>query len=386
MSAHKKSMADIWKEIEKQHGDEGLYSGDSNMTTYSDAISTGSYALDDALGIWGIPKGHIIQYAGFESSGKTLLSLLTISEWQKQDPQNWAMFIDAEFSFDQEWAKSLGVDVSRLYVYRENKAVKIFDRLVGIPGKPNKQGEIKKIKPGILDIELETGGTGLGIIVIDSIAAMQVPMEEASRAGKANIALMARFLPPELRKISPLLTQTGVSLIAINQLRFRPDVMYGDPTDSPGGTALKYACAQMINFGMINSKESRIEEGGMQVGHMIRAKVQKNKKAPPFRNAEFSIKYTEGIVNKNVEIRNLGAKYGVIQRPNLKIWELDGVKYNGKDAIADALKDESLQLSIFQRIKEAKAVFKPSALVDIPQEEENETNDSEDTEKLEVEE
>lgn len=354
----KKTMADIWKEMEKQHGDEGLFAGNADMTIYEAAISTGSLGLDDALGIWGISKGHIVQYAGFESSGKTLLSLCTIAEWQRQHPDNWAMFIDAEYSFDQDWAESLGVDTSRLYLYRENKASKIFDRLVGIPSKPDKNGVVKKVKPGILDTELETGGTGLGIIVIDSIAAMQVPMEEGSKAGKANIALMARFLPPELRKLTPLLTATGVTLIAINQLRYKPDVIYGDPTDSPGGTALKFACAQMVNLGMIRSKESRIEEEDEQVGHMIRAKVQKNKKAPPFRSVEFAIKYTEGIVNRNIELRDLGARYGVIERPNNKVWVLDGVKYNGKDAIADALLDEELQLSVLQRVKDAKKNFK----------------------------
>ncbi|KKN17599.1 hypothetical protein LCGC14_0964320 [marine sediment metagenome] len=351
----KKSMADVWKEIEKQHGDEGLYAGDSDMTTYSEALSTGSYALDDALGIWGMPKGHMVQFAGFEQSGKTLMSLAAVAEWQKLDTANWAMFIDAEFSFHQDWAEKIGVDTSRLYVYRENKASKIFDRLIGVPGKPNKKpGEVKKVKSGILDIELETGGTGLGIIVLDSVVSMIVPMEESSKPGKANIALMARFLPPELRKLTPLLTATGVLFIAINQLRFRPDVMYGDPTNAPGGQALKHVCSQMINFGMIKGKDSKIEEGGEQVGHHIRAKVQKNKKAPPFREAKFSIKYLEGVVDRNIEIRDIGARYGVIDRPNNKVWELDGVKYNSKDAMAEALKDEELQLSVFERVKEAK--------------------------------
>jgi recombination protein RecA len=376
----KKSMADIWKEMEKQHGDEGLFVGNANMTTYEAAISTGSWALDDALGVWGIPKGHIVQYAGFESSGKTLLSLCTIAEWQKENPDNWAMFVDAEFSFDQDWAASLGVDLSRLYVYRENRASKIVERLVGVPGKPDKNtGAIKKIKQGLLDVELEYGGTGLGIVVIDSIAAMQVPMEEASKAGKANIALMARFLPPELRKITPLLTATGVTLIAINQLRFKPDVMYGDPTDSPGGTALKFACSQMINLARINSKDSKEEIDGQQVGHMIRAKVQKNKKAPPHREAEFSIRYTEGIINRHVELRDLAARYGIIERPNNKVWVLDGVKYNGKDAMANALLDEELQLSLLQEVKEAKKRLKPKLLqqnddeeVEIESEEEQE--------------
>src|SRR3989304_6277785 len=140
-----KSMSDIWKQMEKQHGEEGLFIGNDTMTTYSDAISTGSYALDDALGIWGVPKGHIVQYAGFQSSGKTLLSFTTIAEWQKQNPNHWAMFIDAEFTYDANWARSLGVDTERLYVYRENKAANIFQRLVGVPAKADQKGQIKKI-------------------------------------------------------------------------------------------------------------------------------------------------------------------------------------------------------------------------------------------------
>jgi recombination protein RecA len=366
-------MAEIWKDMEKVHGEEGLYAGDSSMTTYSDSISTGSYALDDALGIWGVPKGHIVQYAGFESSGKTLLALCTVAEWQKKNPDNWAMFIDAEFSFDQEWAKSLGVDTSRLLVYRENKAAAIFDHIVGVPMKRSKDGTVKKLKQGILDIEIEVGGSGLGVIVLDSIAAMQPPAEEASVAGKDNMALMARFLPPELRKLTPLLTATGVTFIAINQLRFQPGVMYGDPTMSPGGTALKYACAQMVNLGMIRSAESYIlNDQKEQIGHKIRAKVQKNKKAPPFRVAEFAIKYTNGIVNKNEELRDIGARYGIIDRPNNKVWVLDGVKYNGKDAIAEAIKkDPELQLSLLDRSKEAKKNYKGPVLTE-PDEENDE--------------
>lgn len=372
----KKTMADIWKEIEKQHGEEGLYAGNSNMTTYSEAIPTGSYALDDALGTWGLPKGHIVQFAGFEQSGKTLMALSTIAQYQKMDPDNWAMFIDAEFTYQQSWAEALDVDTSRLMVYRENKGSDIFDRIVGVPGKPNKNtGEIKKAKQGVLDIELETGGTGLGIIVLDSVAAMSVPMEESSRAGKANIALMARFLPPELRKLTPLLSETGVLFIAINQLRFQPDVMWGDPTNSPGGQALKHACAQMINFGMINNKDSKIEENGERVGHHIRAKVQKNKKAPPFREAEFGIKYLEGVVERNIEIRDIGARYGVIERPNNRTWVLNGEKYASKDAINEALLNEELQSYVLEQAKIAKESYAGSGVFNVSEDIDNESEE-----------
>lgn len=365
----KSKMQEIWDKIEKHHGKEGLFVANENMTTYGDVISTGSYLLDDALGIWGIPRGHVIQYAGFESSGKTFLSFTTIAEWQKKDPNNWAVFVDCEFTFDSNWASSLGVDLDRLMVYRENSGVKVFERLVGIPGaKPGSP----KVKPGILDIELESGGTGLGIIVIDSIAMMQPPQEETSEVGKANMALMARFLPPELRKITPLLSETGVTLICINQLRMKPGVMYGNPEESPGGATLKHACAQMVHLAKMNGKDAKIEgDEGEISGTHVRARIDKNKKAPPFRQAEFAIDFSKGIINKNIEIRELGCRYGIIQRPNNKTYELDGIKYNGKDAIAEALKDEQLQQSVFERVKQAKM---NGTIVNTEENQENEEN------------
>lgn len=347
-----KKMKEIWNQMQKQHGGEGLFSGSDNMYTFSDVISTGSHLMDDALGIWGIPRGHVVQYAGFESSGKTFLSLTTIAQWQKKSPENWAFFVDAEFTFDATWAAGLGVDLDRLYVYRENRGIQIFERLVGTPGK--KLGSPKE-KKGILDIELESGGSGLGLIVIDSIAAMQPPQEETSEVGKANMALMARFLPPELRKITPLLSATGVTLIGINQLRMKPGVMYGNPEESPGGAALKHACAQMVHMAKMQGKDSRLESGDETVGHHVRARIDKNKKAPPWRVAEVAIDFTKGIANKNVEVRELGVKYGVILKPNNKTYELDGVKYNGKDAIAAVLSDETLQASVMERVKTAKS-------------------------------
>jgi recombination protein RecA len=277
------------------------------------------------------------------------------------------MFIDAEFSYDQNWAKSLGVDTERLYVYKENDGTKIFDRLVGIP----KKDGVGKLKKGVLDIEIEMGGTGLGIIVLDSIAAMQAPIEQNNAVSQQDMAPMARFLPKALRRLTPLLSQTGVTLIAINQLRMKPGVMYGNPEESPGGTALKFACSQMVNLAKINAKESALmNEADEQVGHHIRARIDKNKKAPPHRTAEFAIKYLSGIADRNIEVLDLGAKYGVICRPNNRTYELDGVKYNGKDAIADALLDTDLQENVMTRVKEAKANNVSVAVLDDEQSEE----------------
>lgn len=357
-----KSMRKIWDDICKAHGEEGISAASEGIKALDeeDVISTGSLVLDEALGTWGIPRGHIVQYAGFQSSGKTLLSLTTIAEWQKRHPENWAVFVDAEYTYDPTWAASLGVDNERVLLIKENSASKIFDYLVGVPAKrKDNSAELKKAKPGILDRVIEEKDDKLGLIVLDSVAAIQPPQEETSRSGKDNIALHARFLPPVLRKITPMLDKAKVAFIAINQLRYKPDVMYGDPTDSPGGTALKFSCAQMINLGVINSADSKFfdeEDKEIQIGHHVRAKIQKNKKAPPFRKAEFAIEYTKGVVNRHVEIRDLGDMYKVLERPNNKTWIYNEEKFNGKDAMAEFIKNNpEAQKDILTKIKEAKA-------------------------------
>ena len=351
----KKTMADVWKELQTKHGDEGLHIANQDLAEDCEVISTGSIALDDALGVWGVPRGTVIHLAGAESSGKTMLSLSIIKEWQKQNPDNWALFVDAEFSFDQAWAQSLGVDLDRLMLYKENRADMIFDRLVGVPGKPNKNtGEIKKVKPGILDIEIETGGTGLGVIVLDSIANIMPHMEQYASVGKPDMALLARFLSPALRRLTPMLSKTGVTFVGINHLKQDLSVTYGNAETSPGGKSLKHASAQMINFAMINKKELCIMDGNERIGHHVRAKIQKNKKSAPYKVAEFAIEYEKGIANRHVELRDLGARYGIIERPNNRTWILKGETYSSKDAMSEALKDEELANYVLEESKKAK--------------------------------
>lgn len=358
----KRSMDDIWKEMTKTHGEEGLYDGGGSMIACAEATPTGSYLLNDAVGIGGWPKGHLVHFAGAESSGKTLMSLIAIAEYQKSNPGGWAFFIDAEFSFDAAWAKSLGVDLDRIKVYRENKGVQIWERLVGRPkkiatGKVQPDGKAVK---GILDLEKEYR-SGLGIIVLDSIAAIIPPIEEGAEIGKSNISPLARFLPDALRRLTPALAETGVTFIAINQLRVSPNVLYGNPETSSGGRALRHASSVMVNFGVINGAESKIERGGVRVGHHIKCNIQKNKVGVPYKVAEVAIEYTKGVVNKSIEARDLGAKYGIISRPNNKTWVLDGVQYSGKDDIARALEDETLQSDVVKRAMEAKKNFVDTA-------------------------
>lgn len=350
----KSKAALIFDKMEKLYGDDGL-----GKVMEIATISTGSYALDDAIGPWGMPRGRIVQYAGKESSGKTFMSLMAIKHWQSLSPNNWAYFIDAECGFNIGWAEILGVDVSpdRLRLLRSNNGAEIFEKLCGVPHKePGKP----KSKLGLLDMVKESGGSdesGLGIIVLDSIAAMAPPLEMASHSGKSNMALLARFLPPELRKITPLLSETGVTFIAINQVRTDPGKMYGDPTSTPGGAAWKHYCSVMVHFLMSESKDRQIfNESGEQVGHTLKARIDKNRVGPPKRICDLDVKYVEGVANKHIEIATLATKYGVVKRPNNRTYLYNEEKIVGKDTYYEAVLNNTIpQEELLMKVKEAKS-------------------------------
>ena len=230
-------IEDIFADVRKSFGSEGLFDGDDEFIANVETISSGSLALDDAIGPWGIPRGRVVQYAGPESGGKTLMSLMAIRSWQQRDPKNWAVFVDAETTFQGTWAARLGVDIRphRLKIIRQTEDIGgagIIDRICGVKHKdPKKAG---KLKLGILDGIKRMGGadeSGCGIIVLDSLAHLRPPLEMVAEAGKLNIAPLARFLPPELRKLTPMLGETGVSMIVINQLRIKVGD-YGNPEDT----------------------------------------------------------------------------------------------------------------------------------------------------------
>ena len=354
------TMEDIWDEVESLYGKDEM----DDVSVSKAIVSSGSYALDDALGCWGLLGGRIIQFAGKESSGKTLMALAAIKEWQALSPRNWALFIDCEFTLDLNWAATLGVDTSekRLKVWKINDGEKIFERLYGVPHKePGKP----KVKPGLLDIVKRAGGaekSGLGLIVLDSIVAIQVPLEMASGVGKNNMALMARFLPPVLRKITPLLSETGVSLISINQIRLNPGQLFGNPETVPGGSCWKHYCSVMVHFTPLTGKESKIlDENETQIGHTVLSKITKNKGGPPFRTCNFNIEYLKGVVDKHIEIGELAIKYGVIARPTKRLFIYKEYEWDGKNAFHKALKEEydkggnNLVMEMLEEVKKAKA-------------------------------
>lgn len=337
----------IWDQMNKLYGN----SGNLNIGPV-EPITTGSYALDEAIGIWGIPKGRIVQYAGKESSGKTLMSLIAIREWQKLDPENWAIFIDAEDTFNQRWAETIDVDIDRLFMIESNEGVEIWTQLCGVPhkdlGKP-------KIKPGILDLEKENP-SGLGIIVLDSIASINTPIEMTKQVGNTNIAPMGRFLPDALKRLTPLLSHTGVVFIAINQVRVDVGKMFGDPQTTPGGKAWKHACSLMVHFTMSESKKSHFidDVSGKKIGHIAGARIDKNKCNFSGCKCEFEItNFAIGELNKKKEAGNLAIKYGVVKRPNNRTYIYGENKWISRDSFFGAI-DDDLMFELIDKVKEAK--------------------------------
>jgi recombination protein RecA len=337
----KVTLSDAEKEISKFFGNDSIFF-DGNFTTTIDKeniISTGSPMLDYAIGVGGLPRGRIIQLAGQESSGKTMLSFSCIKSYLDKDPENTALFIDAEFTYDKEWVEKLGVDSSRVMVIRTNDAKKIFEGLVGIY---NASGKGKKMK-GILDHIIEGKDPRfkkLGIIVLDSIAVLNTPLEQRADIGKANMAPIPRFLSTELKKLTPVVAEANVAFIGINQVRVNLGQMFGDPSTSPGGKALKHACSLMVNMAPIFSSDSVISDSnGNRIGHKVRAKIGKNKVGSPFKKAEYSIEYLKGIVNKAEELLDLGNVLGLVNRPNNVMYEIMGESIRGRAAAISYLED-----------------------------------------------
>lgn len=341
------SPSDAEKEITKFFGEDSIFF-DGNISTKYEAISTGSPSLDEAIGIGGIPRGRIIQFAGKESSGKTMLSLSCIREYLDANPDNTALFIDAEYTYDPAWAEKQGVDTSRVMVIKTNDAKMIFEGLIGKTKTNKVTKKTSKSMKGILDHVIE--GTdprfkNLGIIVLDSVAVLNTPLEISADIGKANMAPIPRFLSTELKKLTPVIAHANVAFIGINQVRVDLGKMYGDPVTSPGGKALKHACSLMINMAPNFSADFAIDNSdGQRIGHTVRAKIEKNKVGTPFTKAEYKVEYEKGIVQKEKEVFDLAVKYGFITRPNTQSYVIDGEKIRGADASLEYLSKEKPEL------------------------------------------
>ena len=280
----KRAIETAMQQIERTYGKGSIMRFGDNTVSNVEAVPTGSLALDLALGIGGLPKGRIIEIYGPESSGKTTLALHVLAQAQKAGGE--VAFIDAEHALDIGYARALGVNVE--------------DMLVSQPDTGEQALEITEalVRSGAIDV-----------IVVDSVAALVPRAEIEGEMGDSFVGLHARLMSQALRKLAGAINKTNCIVIFINQLREKVGVMYGNPEVTTGGRALKFYASVRIDVRRIET----LKNGSEMIGNRTRAKVVKNKMAPPFREAEFDIMYGEGISMLG-ELIDLGVKLDLVQK------------------------------------------------------------------------
>lgn len=314
-------------EINKQYGKGSVMRLGERANAPVSVIPTGSFALDIALGIGGLPKGRVIEIYGQESSGKTTVALHAVAQVQKSG--GTAAFIDAEHALDPEYAKKLGVDIDNLLVSQPDTGEQALE---------------------IADILIRSGGVDL--IVVDSVAALVPKAEIEGYMGESHMGLQARLMSQAMRKLTGTMSATGTTTIFINQVRDKIGIAYGSPETTTGGKALKFYASIRIEI----KRAEALKDGLEIVGNRTKAKVVKNKMAPPFKTAEFDIMYGEGISHE-ASLIDYGLNNKVIVKSGS--W----FRYNseslgqGKENVRKLLKDNpELAEEIEDQIKRAMKV------------------------------
>jgi len=326
MDANKQKALDMaMKQIDKNFGKGTIVRlGDKDIEPIA-SISTGSLGLDMALGIGGVPVGRVIEIYGPESSGKTTLALQITASAQKEDKV--CAFIDAEHALDVLYAKNLGVDVENLLVSQPDFGEQALDVLETLA------------RSGAVDV-----------VVVDSVAALTPKAEIEGEMGDMQVGLQARLMSKALRKLTAVLHKTNTTVIFINQLRMKIGMMgYGSPETTTGGNALKFYASVRIDVRRI----ATLKQGEAQIGNRVKAKVIKNKVAPPFRQAEFDIMFGEGISMEG-ELVDYGVKLDIIDKSGAWFSYGEGKLGQGKENVKKKFKeDTALRDEIEAKIKDA---------------------------------
>jgi recombination protein RecA len=312
--------------IEKDFGKGTIMKLGDHAIENIQVISTGSIGLDAALGIGGFPRGRVIEIYGPEASGKTTLAIHAIAEAQKNG--GIAAIIDAEHTFDRNYAEKLGVDVENLLISQPDngeQALEITDNL---------------IRSGALDI-----------VVIDSVAALTPKAEIEGEMGDSKMGLQARLMSQALRKLTANISKTKTSCVFINQLREKIGIVFGNPETTTGGNALKFYASVRVDI----RRTAQLKEGEEIIGSRTRVKIVKNKLAPPFRKADFDILYGEGISQLG-EVVDLGTDFNIIKKSGSWFSYGDTKIGQGRDAVKQILKDnpelyEELKTKVQEALK-----------------------------------
>ncbi|PIR05211.1 MAG: recombinase RecA [Candidatus Liptonbacteria bacterium CG11_big_fil_rev_8_21_14_0_20_35_14] len=315
----KPSIESLLSDLQSKFGEGAIMTLGDTKKVNVDTISTGSFSLDIALGVNGLPKGRIVEIFGPESSGKTTLALNVVAQAQKKG--GLAAYIDAEHAMDPDYAKKLGVKINELLISQPDngeEALNILESLVR--------------------------SKAIDIVVVDSVAALTPRVEIEGEMGAQFIGLQARMMSQALRKLTAITAQSGTLIIFINQLREKIGVMFGSPETTPGGRALKFYSSVRIDVRRI----AQIKKGDEVVGSQVKAKVVKNKVAPPFKVAEFMIMWGDGI-SYEADVLTASIKYGVVKKAGASISYNDHRIAVGFDNAKNILKEDKKLLKDIEK-------------------------------------